>query len=621
MPPRRKGERSRGPVTLTVPAGGTASTTITLDPALLEDRMWQGGVALTSDGVTRSGLPVGLYDEPERYDLTIRVLDRDGEPYDPAAGAGDPNGDVTIPIFSGETGAFYRLRPDTNGVAHARVEPGNYSAFARVITPTENGGDTFTIAGTPGLEARADTEYVIDARQAERLRPPRVEGQHTEPRAAVGLTYARKSGTRGYTEFGFFDAAEVAGGRVYITPTDAVRHGVFETTFKWRLEPTGRVRPGAPDAYELLFNDPRFPRPLSPNLSRRDVARTGRGRHHLPARGAGRRVLAPGSSTNRASPGSPSCSRTPQAVPATTRALMTAAPDVTWAHCLGVPANAYRELCDEQRGYRPRERDDVDFAGTLRPEPFAIRHDRTTLFFQPGRGTVCTGPWSTPRRSTRARSRCTGTASSSRGATVLHCSFTLPDAPGQFRLEHEWTMRDVFTRSRRAKTAWTFSSAPGTIPSLPAVDYVAGVDLRGPRRSPPAAAARRARPSCDRCGGAGAHRPPAALVVGRRAGRRWERTWAWRTGPGELPGVRAPPRAAPGRKRVPARRGGGRGRRHDRPDRARHLPRALTREKRASTTREVADATMRRVQPGLESGTAVQAPASLPQSSFANVQH
>ena len=294
------------PTTLTVPAGGTAATTVTLDPALLEDRRWQGAVAFASGGATRARLPVGLYDEPERYDLTIRVLDRDGEPYDPATGAGDPNGDATIPIFNGETGAFYRLRPDTNGVAHERVEPGSYSAFARVVTPTAGGGDTFTIAGTPGLEVRADTEYVIDARKAERLRPPRVEGQETEPRAAVGLTYARKSGTRGYTEFGFFDAAEVAAGRVYITPTETARHGVFETTFKWRLAPSGRIRPGAPDAYELLFNDPRFPRPLTPNLSRRDVAELAK--VETTYRPVGPPASTPpDSSTSRRSPTSPSC--------------------------------------------------------------------------------------------------------------------------------------------------------------------------------------------------------------------------------------------------------------------------------------------------------------------------
>ena len=62
-------------------------------------------------------------------------------------------------------------------------------------------------------------------------------------------------------------------------------------------------------------------------------------------------------------------------------ALLTAAPDVTWAHCLGVPANANRELCGEQRGYRQRER--VEIAGPERPLVFGAalgvgdkRHDR-----------------------------------------------------------------------------------------------------------------------------------------------------------------------------------------------------------------------------------------------------
>ena len=515
------------PTTLTVPAGGTAATTVTLDPALLEDRRWQGAVTFASDGVTRARLPVGLYDEPERYDLTIRVLDRDGEPYDPAAGAGDPNGDLTIPIFNGETGAFYRLRPDANGVAHERVEPGSYSAFARVVTPTEGGGNTFTIAGTPGLEVRADTEYVIDARKAERLRPPRVEGQDTEPRASVGLTYARKSATRGYTEFGFFDAAEVAAGRVYITPTGTVTHGAFETTFKWRLEPSGRVRPGAPDAYELLFNDPRFPHPLTPDLSRRDVAELAE------VETTYRPVGPPGEYTAGLVYESQITdlafvSRRPQAVPGTTRTLLTAAPDVTWGHCLGVPANAYRELCDELRGYRLRERVDVDFAGSLRPEPFSARHDRTTMFFKAGLGDGAHRSSSTCRRSTRARSRSTATASWSRGGKGSRATSRSPTRPASFRLEHEWTMRDVFSRSRRAKTAWTFASAPGTPPPLLMVDYATGVDLLGrvDRRRPLRLDLR-----VRHIAGAA----PAAIDALRLwwsadGGQSWGRAWAWRTG-------------------------------------------------------------------------------------------
>lgn len=463
------------PATLTLPAGGTATATVSLDPARLEDRLWEGGVAFSAGGETRLRLPVGLYDEPERYDLTVRVLDRDGKPYDPSTGADDPNGDATIPIFNGETGAFYRLRPDAQGVATERVEPGEYMAFARVIT-----GDTFAIAGTPALQVRADTEYVIDARKAERLRPPRVAGERTQPSGIVGLTYARKAAGRGYTEFGFFDAAEIAAGRLHITPTKAPRHGEFETTFKWTLEPAD----GKPDAYELLFNDPRFPRPLSPTLSRRDVAELAQ------VDTTYRPIGPPGEYTAGLVYQSEITdigfvARAPQAVPATRRTLLTAAPDVTWGHCLAVPANANRELCDELRAYRPRERVEVDFAGSLRPEAFLPRHDATTLFFDAGLGDgTHRGPLELDavEASTITLHRDGELVGRQEGVQAF---FTLPEGPGDFRLEYAWTLRDSFTRSRRARTVWTFRSEPGALPPLPAVDFTAAVDLHGrvaPRR-------------------------------------------------------------------------------------------------------------------------------------------
>ncbi|MGH3116956.1 MAG: hypothetical protein ACRDQ2_07545 [Gaiellales bacterium] len=98
-----------------------------------------------------------------------------------------PNGDTTIPMFDADNGFFYRLRPDENGHASARVAPVNYMIFARIITPAGGGQrKTVSIAGDAGLEVRFDTSYVIDARDAERLRPPTVQGQQTDPRVVVG---------------------------------------------------------------------------------------------------------------------------------------------------------------------------------------------------------------------------------------------------------------------------------------------------------------------------------------------------------------------------------------------------------------------------------------------------
>ena len=119
-----------------------------------------------------------------------------------------------MPILNADTGRSTGCGRTRTAHATARVAPGSYSVFARIVTPV---GDSFTIAGTPALDVHADTQYVIDARKAERVRPPAVAGQETEPRVAVGATYSRRSRARGYTEFGFFDPAIAPAGP--LTPT------------------------------------------------------------------------------------------------------------------------------------------------------------------------------------------------------------------------------------------------------------------------------------------------------------------------------------------------------------------------------------------------------------------
>jgi subtilisin family serine protease len=470
------------PATLTVPAGGSASTTVTLDPALIDDGLWQGGMSFSAGGTTLLRLPFGVYDEPERYDLEVQMLDRNGEPYDPATGAGDPNGDTTIPIFDGETGTFYRLRPDENGRATERVAPGSYSIFGRIITPARGDRrETFTIAGTPALDVHADTRYVIDARDAQRLRPPTVERQETEPRLVVGLTYSRESdrGT-GYTEFGFFDPDEVSAGRVYVTPTGRAHTGSFETTFRWRLEPTGRVRPGAPDVYDLLLAEPRFPDPLSPALSRRDVddlARVDTTYRHIGP--PGDYIEGTVYSTVETEIGF--VTRTPQDVPATTRRLMTADSNVRWGHCLYVPGNALRPHCgDDDVSYRRGERADVQFGAALHPEIFSSNHGFGSFFVRAGIGD---GPHASAldeaaMESSRFTLYRDGELVGTEEGTQAF--FPAPDEPAQFRVEHEWRLVDTFTRSREARTAWTVrsESRDGGAPTPPflRLDYGAEVD-------------------------------------------------------------------------------------------------------------------------------------------------
>ena len=480
------------PASLTVAPGGSATTTVTLDPALIEDELWQGGMSFSAAGTTLLRLPFSVYDEPEHYDLDVQVLDRNGDPYDPAAGADDPNGDTTIPIFNGDNGDFYRLRPDEHGRASARVTPGSYSIFARIVTPAGKGTrDTFTIAGTAGLEVRSDTEYVIDARTARPLDPPTVHGQETEPQVAVGITYSRQTDDRrGYTEFGFFDPGEVAEGRVYITPTESVDSGSFEATFRWRLAPTGKVKHGAPDAYDLLLNAPRFRDPLSPALTQRDVGDLAQVDTTYHPVGPPGEYLA-GTIYQTTETGIGFVYRTPQQVPGATHVLMTAAPDVLWGHCLVVPANAERELCDDLHPYERRERVDAQFGASLHPEVFSAWHDPGTMFIQTGLadGEHISGIDPSATESSRISVFEDGELVGSRDGDFGF--FAPPREAGRFRVEQEWTLRsDLFERSRRARTVWTFDSAPPADPSqggsstppFITLDYGAEVDDFGRAR-------------------------------------------------------------------------------------------------------------------------------------------
>lgn len=483
------------PAALTIPAGGSSATTVTFRPDLVEDGFWDGGLSFRSGGDTLLHLPFGGYDEPERYDLQIQLLDRNGRPYDPATGADHPNGDVTVPIFNADTGAFYRLRPDESGYATARVAPGSYSMFARIITPAGGGEpETFTIAGTPELVVESDVSYVIDAREARRLDPPTVSGQPTRPEHLVGITYSRHTDDRrGYTEFGFFEPDEVTNGQIYVTPTSPAERGTFEATFRWRLVPTGEPMPTSPDAFELLLAAPRFPDPLSPALSPQDVSAMAKVETTFHPFGRPGEYWH-GVVHQTAETGIGFVYRTTVEAPDSSTVLATADPNILWAQCINPPANDYAEMCDELRSYPPREQLETQFAAPLRPQIWESRHSSSAMFVASGIGDGEHAVYLTP-----TAARASNLTLYRNGELVDSVDdsagfFPLPDEPARFRLEQSWLLSDEFSRSREATTVWEFDSAPpadpsqgfSTTPPLMAINYRAQVDDMGnvaPQRS------------------------------------------------------------------------------------------------------------------------------------------
>jgi subtilisin family serine protease len=476
------------PSTLTVPAGGTASTRITVDPALLPDDRWEGTVSL---GDLR--LALGLYDEPPRYDLTVKVLDRNGTPY--------AGGKVTA--FDYVTGNSNNLTLDAQGTAKARLAPGRWSLLSAVTTPAGArrsaaprsaaplsgeagpGGAqpaTFALAGTAELAITSDTSYVIDARKAQVLRAPTIDGQPTRL-AESAVSVSRHSDSRGVSDFWFFTPEQIAAGTVFLQPTTRLTGtGSFEASNRWRLEPTGTVRSGDPAAYELLLVKDRFALPLAPKLSRQDVSRMARVENTFGTpNGAGQQVVTRAWATKESRVGW--VNRRPVQVPSHQFELLTADPGALWNQCLTAATGT--DLCDrENLTFPSRARVERSFGLTLHPTMFVASHSQTSMFVDLGLGDAfhrSKPPASAYRERRIALSREETPIGEAASGSAY---FPVPRESARFRLEQSWTLDPAtFPTAGKASTIWNFTSAApdptkatGVPPALLEIGYDAAVD-------------------------------------------------------------------------------------------------------------------------------------------------
>ncbi|MQA79161.1 MAG: S8 family serine peptidase [Streptosporangiales bacterium] len=469
------------PATLTVPAGGSASTTITFEPTLADDGLLQGMIDVATTNGDGLHLPVNAHDEPERYDLTVKVLDRAGKPY--------ANGVVNLVNATDLRGTFFDVRLDERGEATVHTAPARFSAFSRVTTPAGGGApETFTIAGSAEFTVDRDTTFVVDARDAQRVRPPTVHDQATRV-AQASVAYSRyDDGRRGAIEYDFFDPADIAAGTVFISPTRPVRQGIFQSAFQWRLEPTGHRSPTTPDAYELVVITPTFG--PSPHLDRHDVARLARVDNRY-AGIDGRRTLTAGRVFVTDLSGVGLVHRRPVDVPTRSVELVTPAPNLRWTQCLAVPAVPVAELCDPDWVVHERgERRTVDWGRGLHVDAAFATH--STGIFSAGAGLADGthhGRFPGTTETQQVRLYRNGTLVGSRDQN--DASASVPPEPAEFRMEHRYTMpADTLPVATSGSTAWTFRSSPPapqqggqTVPPLLRLRYDPLVDDLGRARA------------------------------------------------------------------------------------------------------------------------------------------
>lgn len=205
---------------VTVPAKGTATVTVTLDPVGLGEGTYTGAVVATDESTgVRLRTPVGLVREPPRFDLTIHTLGRDGQPYSPWA--------QDIVRLDGPGGRVPEVHETVEGTTVVRVPAGVYSIMQAADWVDGDSRLNSAMLLNPEVTVAGDTEMTLDLRQAEQI-------TFTTPRPAEPLNNRRSSAyqrttQRGETYGGVVEPWAPVGAwtRLWATPTDEVDTGAF----------------------------------------------------------------------------------------------------------------------------------------------------------------------------------------------------------------------------------------------------------------------------------------------------------------------------------------------------------------------------------------------------------
>ncbi|MGY0232846.1 S8 family serine peptidase [Longispora urticae] len=208
-----------GRTSVTVPAHGTATVPVTVDPGvrLKEESLGElgGRVTATGPGVTVS-TAVGAWFEPKSVTLTVKFADRLG------AAPASPS---FLDVISTDVAAGERryLGSDTETF---RLRAGTYSINTMIATPDVADGLPYSVAylGDPEIKLHEDTTLVYDARRTTKVRTFGAD-QPVEMGGAL-LQYGRWWDDRWTISGGVSTRASVR--ELYTSPTSPVRKGGFE---------------------------------------------------------------------------------------------------------------------------------------------------------------------------------------------------------------------------------------------------------------------------------------------------------------------------------------------------------------------------------------------------------
>ncbi|SEG80605.1 Serine protease, subtilisin family [Actinacidiphila yanglinensis] len=223
--------------TVTVPAGGSASVTVTADPARAPYGATDGQVeAATADGTVVAHTLIGVDREDERYNLTLTTADRGGAPIAGTAviyrtGDADPS-QVEVPA---------------DGKLTLRLPKGEYSVLMYADLPGAAGPDDLGLGvlSAPQVQLDRDRTAALDARRAHRVSS--VTPRRTDDRM-TRVEWNRVAGGSSFNENYLLPSAYTS---VWAQSTAEVTSGSFAFDTRWRksappLTATAS-RPGLPE--------------------------------------------------------------------------------------------------------------------------------------------------------------------------------------------------------------------------------------------------------------------------------------------------------------------------------------------------------------------------------------
>ncbi|MGW4795794.1 S8 family peptidase [Nonomuraea sp. NPDC004297] len=221
-----EGKLAVADATLTVPAKGSATTTVTLSPGGLGLGRYSGSVIAEAGGVHLT-TPVGAVREAPMFHLTIHTLDRDGKPRTPIA--------QDVLDIDGEKGALGPHLVTEPGTVVTKVPAGTVSVTQLLEWMDGDNRSNHAWLVDPEVTITGDTEITLDARKANRLR-------FDAPKPAEPLNNSYSQSFQRTTASGQVYYSTILLGvpigawdTLWATPTKKVTKGTFRFSTAWVL--------------------------------------------------------------------------------------------------------------------------------------------------------------------------------------------------------------------------------------------------------------------------------------------------------------------------------------------------------------------------------------------------